>query len=166
MKKFKHIIIVSCLSCLLFACSKMQVIESDNISRTVKFIYNNGDIKIINQKFNYKYSTWISAECVAKNIDSFNKCPKDKIDYTKFGKMQIAHLEDQSLKESKYYVQTESSEEASSTEDQESSGNEEETSNTEEETSNTEEEHTEQEHPEHEYPPLPPMECNGGPEVC
>ena len=106
MKKFKHIIIVSCLSCLLFACSKMQVIESDNISRTVKFTYNNGDIKIINQKFNYKYSTWISAECVAKNINSFGKCPKDKIDYTKFGKMQIAHLQDQSLNESKHYVQS------------------------------------------------------------
>ena len=129
----------------------MDVVEEDNISRTVKFTYANGNIKIINQKLNLRYNTWISAECVSKEISSFEKCPNDKIDYTKVGKIHIA-----SLKTSNNNSQSNNSE-ASSTSEDESSSNEEETSNNEEEENNTEPENP---------PPLPPMECEGGPEVC
>ena len=156
MKILNHSIIILGLSFLLFSCTKMDVVEGDNISRTVKFTYANGNIKIINQKLNLRYNTWISAECVSKEISSFEKCPNDKIDYTKVGKIHIASLKEGSLKTSNNNSQSNNSEVSSTSED-ESSSNEEETSNNEEE-----ENYIEPENP----PPLPPIECEGGPEVC
>ena len=153
MKKFKHTILVIFLSCLIFACSKMQVIEGNNMHRTVKFTNNSGVSKIINQKFNSNYNKWISAECANKDY-SFKECPNDEIVYTKFGKMQIRLMKDDPIKTSGNNTQSRNSED-SSTVEEDDNGNEEENSNNEE-----------QNNFDPEIPHHPPMGCEGGPEFC
>tara|TARA_B100000925_G_C21612426_1_gene305280 strand:- start:49 stop:510 length:462 start_codon:yes stop_codon:yes gene_type:complete len=153
MKKFKHTILVIFLSCLMFACSKMKVIESNNMHRTIKWTNYSGVSKIINQKFNSDYNTWISAECANKDY-SFTECPNNEIVYSKFGKLQIRLMKDDPIKTSENNTQSRNSEDSSNGEEDDNS-NEEETSNNEE-----------QYNFDPEIPHHPPIECEGGPEFC
>ncbi|MDC1114565.1 hypothetical protein OAS60_00735 [Candidatus Pelagibacter sp.] len=117
MKNLIHTLIFLSLSVLISSCAKMQLVElnKDNNTRTIKFTYQNGKSKLVNQKFYSNSNIWIEAICTEKN-KKFNKCSSNKIDFTQMGKIQIAQLvnrEEQSSSEEQSREEQSSSEEES-----------------------------------------------------
>jgi hypothetical protein len=117
MKNLIHTVIVLILSILISSCAKMQLVElnKDNNTRTIKFTYQNGKSKLVNQKFHSNSNSWVKAICTDKS-EQFKNCPYDKIDFTKEGKIQIAQLvnrEEQSSSEEQSREEQSSSEEQS-----------------------------------------------------
>ena len=95
MKKIIHTIIVLFVSILISSCAKIEIVDfdKDKNTRTIKFTYENGKTKIVNQKFHLKSGNWFEVICHDKIFKILKDCPDNKIDFTKVGKMQIAELE-------------------------------------------------------------------------
>ena len=157
MKKLIHTIFVLSIFIFITSCAKVQIVDinNDNDTRTVKLIYDNGDTKIINQKLDLNSGSWLEVECFDKNFVLFKDCPANKVVFTKLGKMKIAQSEHVANKSSSNrQVVSNIKQESHSKHQQQSSSNKEEDSNEEEDNN------------EHEHPPLPPLPCVGGPDVC
>ena len=157
MKKLINTIFV-----LITSCAKIQVVDinNDNDTRTVKLIYDNGDTKIVNQKLDLNSGSWFEAECFDKTFLFFKDCPASKVVFTKLGKIKIAqseHMANKSL--SNREVAPHKNQASHSTQQQSSNNNEQD--NNDKEDNNEEEDNRE-----HEHPPLPPLPCVGGPDVC
>ena len=170
MKKLIHTIIVLFASILISSCAKMEVVNfnKDNNTRTVKFTYDNGKTKIINQKLHLKSNNWFEAICYDKVFKLFKDCPNNKIDFTKVGKMQISQLENSKNKSSNNQQQSSNNQQQSSNNQQQSSDNQQQSSNNQQQSSNNQqqsssgEEENEPDGPEPDMPdPLEPTETQG-----
>ena len=162
MKKLINTIFVLSIFVLITSCAKIQVVDinNDNDTRTVKLIYDNGDTKIVNQKLDLNSGSWFEAVCFDKTFLFFKDCPASKVVFTKLGKIKIAqseHMANKSL--SNREVAPHKNQASHSTQQQSSNNNEQD--NNDKEDNNEEEDNRE-----HEHPPLPPLPCVGGPDVC
>ena len=127
MKKFIHTIIVLSMSILMSSCAKIEVVDfnKNNSTRTIKFTYENGKTRLVNQKLHLKSNNWFEADCFDEGLERFIACPDNKIEFTKVGKMQIAQLENRENKEQSSSSQEQSSssqEQSSSSQEQNNSG--------------------------------------------
>ena len=164
MKKLIHTIFVLSIFVFITSCAKVQIVDinNDNDTRTVKLIYDNGDTKIVNQKLDLNSGSWFEVECFDKNFILFKDCPANKVVFTKLAKMKIAQTEHMANKSSSNkQVASNIKQDSHSKHQQQSSGNKEEEDTSEEEDSSEEEDNNE-----HAHPPLPPLPCIGGPDVC
>ena len=162
MKKLINTIFVLSIFVLITSCAKIQVVDinNDNDTRTVKLIYDNGDTKIVNQKLDLNSGSWFEAECFDKTFLFFKDCPVSKVVFTKLGKIKIAQSEHMANKSS-------SNREVASHKNQASHSTQQQSSNNNEQDNNDKEDNNEEEdNREHEHPPLPPLPCVGGPDVC
>ena len=162
MKKLIHTIFVLSIFVFITSCAKVQIvnINNDNDTRTVKLIYDNGVTKIVNQKLDLNSGSWFEVECFDKNFVLFKDCPANKVVFTKLAKMKITQSEHMANKSSiNRQVASNIKQESHSKHQQQSSGNKEKDSSEEEDSS-------EEDNNEHEHPPLPPLPCVGGPDVC
>ena len=163
MKKLIHTIFVLSIFVFITSCAKVQIVDinNDNDTRTVKLIYDNGDTKIVNQKLDLNSGSWFEVECFDKSFVIFKDCPANKVVFTKPSKMKIVQSEHRANKSSSNrQVASNIKQESHSEHQQQSSSNKEEVSS-EEEVGSEEEDNNE-----HEHPPLPPLPCVGGPDVC
>ena len=129
MKKLIHTIIVLSVFIFISSCAKMEVVNfnKDKNTRIIKFTFENGKTKIVNQKLHLKSNNWFEADCFYEVLERFKDCPDNKIEFTKVGKMQIAQLENRDSEE-----QSSSSKEQSSSSQEQSSSSQEQSSSSEE----------------------------------
>ena len=94
----------------------MEIVNfnKDKNTRTIKFTFENGKTKIVNQKLHLKSNNWFEAICYDKNFKLFKDCPDSKINFTKVVKMQILQLENSELKSSNNQEQSSNNQEQSS----------------------------------------------------
>ena len=156
MKKLINTIFVLSIFVLITSCAKIQIVDinNDNDTRTVKLIYDNGDTKIVNQKLDLNSGSWFEVECFDKSFVLFKDCPANKVVFTKLGRVKIAQSEHMANKSS-------SSRQVASHKKQVSHSTQQQSSNNNEQDNNDEEDNREQEEP-----PIPPLPCVGGPDVC
>ena len=155
MKKLINTIFVLSIFVLITSCAKIQIVDinNDNDTRTVKLIYDNGDTKIVNQKLDLNSGSWFEVECFDKSFVLFKDCPANKVVFTKLGRVKIAQSEHMANKSSSNREVATHKKQASHSTQQQSSNNEQD--------NNDEEDNREQEEP-----PMPPLPCVGGPDVC
>jgi hypothetical protein len=120
---------------LFSSCTKIETIifNKSNNTRIIKFTFNNGETKLVNQKFHIKSYNWFEAKCFDEKIIKFKNCPDDKIDFTKVGKMMIAQIENKENNSSVSKKIVFNNVDISSNSEEQSSGSEEQSPNSEEE---------------------------------
>ena len=160
MKFINRIILIVSLSVILFSCAEMNVVNLENDKRIVTQVFKNGDVKTIYEKFYSSKGQWLEVECANKN-KTVDECKNNRIIKTKLANLRYSKLSNDSSNNSSKPL--DSKKESSRKKQVPSNNKEEESSDNEEESTDVDEE---EDINEHEHPPLPPLPCEGGPDVC